>query len=70
MKIKNIFKRWYAIKKLINSDEYFLTVSNQINNIEPWRGPINYEYLNNTDRRLFYIFIQDHIKEIIKEILE
>lgn len=63
--IKKIIERWKAIKALITSEEYFLTVANQKNPYgEPWRGPILYDYIANTDRELFYVFIKEHIKNL------
>jgi hypothetical protein len=60
--IRKLFKRWKEIKALINADEYFLVVANQKSNIEPWRGPIEYDYIKNTDREVFYKFVKDYIK--------
>ena len=54
-----------AIWKLLISEEYFLTVANQHNPYgEKELGPIRYEYFSNTNRELFYIFINDHIKNL------
>ena len=62
---KRIKKRWKAIKALINSEEYFLTVANQKNPYgEHKLGPIQYEYFKNTNRGLFFTFIKDHIKNL------
>ena len=62
--IVNLFKRWKEVKALINSDEYFLVTAKQEDCVEPWRGPIKYEYMNNTDRDLFYKFVKDHLNDI------
>lgn len=67
--IKRIIKRLKAIKSLINANEYFLGVANQKNTYgELWRGPIIYEYFNNTDRNLFYTFIHDYIENNLRAV--
>lgn len=54
-----------AIWKLWKSEEYFLTVANQKNPYGlRYLGPIKYEYMSNTDRELFYIFVKDHIHNL------
>ena len=56
-----------AIWKLLTSEEYFLVVANQYNPYgEKELGPIKYEYMTNTDRELFYVFVKDHMKNYFK----
>lgn len=67
--IKKIIKRWKAIKSILNAEEYFVTVANSKNRFgqKEIHGPIVYEYMNNTDRNLFYVFVKDYIdNELIK----
>lgn len=68
MKIKRIIERWKAVKTLLLSDEYFLTVANQRN---PYGrtdlGPIIYDYIHNTDRELFYVFVKSWINDNISK---
>jgi len=65
--IKRIIERWQAIKSLINAEEYFLTVANQHNPYGEKRlGPIKYDYMANTNRSLFYVFVNEHIKNLDK----
>ena len=64
MNIKTIIDRWKAIKALLKCDEYFLGVSYKYGNND--HDPIKYDYINNTDRNLFYVFINDYIKDNLK----
>lgn len=64
MNIKRIIERWKAIKALLKCDEYFLGVS--------WKKEDNsrvicYDYINNTDRELFYKFVHDYIENNLKK---
>lgn len=62
---KRIKERWKAIKAIISAKEYFLTIANQENPYgEIELGPIKYKYFTNTNRGLFFTFIQDHIKNL------
>jgi len=62
--IKNLIKRWKAVKALLTSAEYFLTVTNQKNPYGPIElGPIVYDYIDNTDREMFYVFVKSWIKD-------
>ena len=63
--IKRIIKRWDAIKKLLMADEYFLSVASQKEN---YANVICYDYVDNTNRDLFYSFVNDYIKEKLKYI--
>lgn len=65
MKLK-LKEYWTIFKALRKSHEYFIVTSYQEDWVEPWRGPIKYEYLANTDRELFYKFIQDYIDKLKK----
>ena len=65
MKLK-LKEYWTIFKALRKSREYFIVTSSKEDCVELWRGPIKYEYLSNTDRELFYKFIQDHIDNIKK----
>ena len=64
----NIFKklkdRWFIIKSIWNAEEYFVTVANSKNRFEQKdpNDPIVYEYMNNTDRKIFYVFVKDYIE--------
>lgn len=62
-----IIKKLKAIKAIIFSDEYFVSVANQKN---PYGkicdGPSVYEYFSNTNRNMFYIFIKDYITKFNK----
>jgi nicotinic acid phosphoribosyltransferase len=55
-----------AIKAILFSDEYFVTIANQQN---PYgnknNGPVVYEYFSNTDSNMFYLFINHYIKKYI-----
>ena len=54
-----------AIWKLWKSEEYFLTIANQHNPYgEKKLGPIKYEYFSNKNKKLFYIFVNDHINNL------
>lgn len=68
MNIKNIFKRWKEIKSLVNSNEYFLATANfkNISSNSEIHNPIIYEYMNNSDRDMFYVFIHDYIEKNIR----
>ena len=66
--IKRLIKRWGALKALFNSQEYFLVTACQEGHIEPWRGPIKYEYIKNTDRELFYEFVHDYVENNLRPI--
>jgi hypothetical protein len=66
--IKLLIERIKLIKTLLKCDEYFLAVANSKNNIEPWRGPIIYEYFTNSDRELFWAFVHDHIENTKRSI--
>ena len=59
--IKKIINHWKEIKALINADEYLLVIANKD------LQRIKYEYINNTDRELFYVFVQDYIKNKLKD---
>lgn len=65
MKLK-LKEYWTIFKALRKSREYFIVTSYQEDWVEPWRGLIKYEYLTNTDRELFYKFIQDYIDKLKK----
>ena len=65
MKLK-LKEYWTIFKALRKSREYFIVTSYQEDWVEPWRGPIKYEYLANTDRELFYKFAKDHIDKLKK----
>ncbi len=60
--IKLLVEKIKLFKTLLKCDEYFLAVANSKNSIEPWRGPIIYEYFTNSDRELFWSFVHDHIE--------
>lgn len=66
MNIKTIKERWNAIKALLKCDEYFLGVSYKYGDNE--YDPIQYNYINNTDRDLFYVFIHDYIENNLRSI--
>jgi hypothetical protein len=63
--IKRIIERWNAIKKLIMADEYFLGVAKQKEN---YSNVMCYDYINNTNRDLFYTFVHDYIEENLRPI--
>ena len=63
--IKRIIERWQAIKKLIMADEYFLGVAKQKEN---YSNVMCYDYINNTNRDLFYTFVHDYIEENLRPI--
>lgn len=58
--IKRIIDRWDAIKAIIKYDEYFLGVAKQKDNNS---RVICYDYINNTDRDMFYNFVHDYIED-------
>lgn len=58
--IKRIIERWEAIKKLLMADEYFLGVAKQKENYSNVRC---YDYIKNTNRKIFYTFVHDYIEE-------
>lgn len=58
--IKRIIDRWDAIKAIIKCDEYFLGVAKQKDNNS---RVICYDYINNTDRDMFYNFVHDYIED-------
>ena len=66
--IKRIIERWDAIKKLLFCDEYFLGVSRKDDRYDNGYGPICYDYINNTNRDLFYVFIHDYIENNLRPI--
>lgn len=68
MNIKTIIDRWKAIKALLKCDEYFLGVSWRDDRYRNNHGPICYDYINNTDRDLFYTFIHDYIENNLRSI--
>lgn len=63
--IKRIIERWKAIKKLIMADEYFLGVAKQKEN---YSNVMCYDYINNTNRDMFYTFVHDYIEENLRPI--
>ena len=63
--LKRIIERWEAIKKLLMADEYFLGVAKQKENCSNVRC---YDYINNTNRDLFYTFVHDYIEENLRPI--
>ena len=63
--LKRIIERWYAIKKLLTADEYFLGVAKQNDN---YSNVMCYDYINNTNRDLFYAFVHDYIEENLRPI--
>jgi len=63
--IKQIIERWKAIKKLIMADEYFLGVAKQKEN---YSNVMCYDYINNTNRDMFYTFVHDYIEENLRPI--
>ena len=65
MKLK-LKEYWTIFKALRKSEEYFIMTSYREDCYEPWRGPIKYEYLANTNREVFYKFIQDYIAKFKK----
>ena len=68
MKLKNLFKRWKDIKALIDADEYFLAIANPKSNEYDDRYYVKeYHYMKNTDRHIFYNFMEDYINKQIWE---
>lgn len=62
-----IIERLKAIKAILFSNEYFVSVTNQKNPYgNKCDGPIVYEYFSNTDRNLFYLFVKDYITKFNK----
>ena len=61
--IKKIIERWQAIKKLLMADEYFLGVAKQKEN---YSNVMCYDYINNTNRDMFYTFVHDYIEENLR----
>lgn len=68
MNIKTIKERWKAIKALLKCDEYFLGVAWKDDRYHNDHGLICYDYINNTDRDLFYTFIHDFIENNLRSI--
>ena len=68
MNIKTIINRWKAIKALLKCDEYFLGVAWKDDRYHNGHDPIYYDYINNTDRDLFYTFIHDYIENNLRSI--
>ena len=61
-KLKLFFK---LFKSLWNCEEYFIVISKRGRNYdEEQNSPIYYEYHNNTNRKIFYLFALDHLKEL------
>lgn len=68
MNIKTIKERWQAIKALLKCDEYFLGVAWKNKDYKDEHGLICYDYINNTDRDLFYTFMHDFIENNLRSI--
>ena len=64
---KKFIERIKALKALWKAEEYFLVTANMDTRystpgLQP-NGPIVYEYMNNTDREMFYLFAHNYIEE-------
>ena len=64
---KNFIERIKALKALWKAKEYFLVTANMNTRFstpgQPPNGPIVYNYMNNTDREMFYLFANNYIEE-------
>ena len=60
--MKRILTALKMLIKILRSDEYFLVTTKQDNRYHPTLGPIRYYYDSNTNRKLFYVFVRDYIK--------
>lgn len=66
---KKFIERIKALKALWKAEEYFLVTANIDTRFstpgQQPNGPIVYNYMNNTDREMFYLFANNHIEENI-----
>lgn len=63
-----IIERLKAIKAILFAEEFFVAAANQKNPYgRKCDGPIVYDYFSNTDRNIFYLFINDYISEYIRK---
>lgn len=64
---KKFIERIKALKALWKAEEYFLVTANIDTRFstpgQPPNGPIVYNYMNNTDREMFYLFANNYIEE-------
>lgn len=68
--MKKLFNRIRHALRVLTADEYFIAVANVdyskcTPGVYPKVGPIRYEYLDNTKRSMFYLFVRDHINDAI-----
>lgn len=60
-----IIERLKAIKAILFAEEFFVAAANQKNPYgRKCDGPIVYDYFSNTDRNIFYLFINDYISRL------
>jgi hypothetical protein len=60
--MKKIVRLLKICTKILSSDEYFLVTAKRDTKYHPTLGPIRYSYDSNTKRGLFYVFVNDYIK--------
>lgn len=64
---KKFIERIKALKALWKAEEYFLVTANMDTRFstpgQQPNGPIVYNYMNNTDREMFYLFANNYIEE-------
>lgn len=65
--MKKFIERIKALKALWNAEEYFLVTANMDTRFStpgtPPNGPIFYNYMHNTDRELFYLFVHNYVED-------
>lgn len=62
--LRRIKERWSVIKAIVTSGEYYVCVSDKKDNNE--FGSISYQYFTNSDRKIFFKFVEDDITERIE----
>lgn len=64
----NTISKWKAIWRIITESEFFLMTASQDNKFtHESLGPIRYKYETNTKRKMFFIFLDEYVKKLIKE---
>ena len=65
--MKKFIERIKALKALWKAEEYFLVTANMDTRFStpglPPNGPILCNYMHNTDRELFYLFVHNYVED-------
>lgn len=67
--MKKLLKRFRDALRVLTAEEYFVTTANvDYSHCTPGVyskvGPVKYKYYANTDRKMFYTFVNQHINNL------